>query len=63
MRRAETEALARGYDGLVLTTSAEMMPLAQHFYEALGYAETAPYRDDMPYPNIRWMRKDLTDAT
>ena len=60
MKRAETEALARGYDGLVLTTSAEMMPLAQHFYESLGYVETAPYRDDMPYPGIRWMRKELS---
>ena len=23
------------------------------------YTETAPYRDDMPYPEIRWMRKEL----
>jgi hypothetical protein len=43
----------------VLTTSARMMPLAQHLYESMGYAETAPYRDDMPYPEIRWMRLGL----
>jgi putative acetyltransferase len=59
MERAETEGRARGYDSLVLTTSAEMMPLAQRLYEALGYRETAPYRNDMPWPEIRWMRKDL----
>ena len=59
MERAEAEALARGYDSLVLTTSPEMMPLAQHLYESLGYVESAPYRDDMPYPHIRWMRKEL----
>ena len=59
MRRAEDEARARGYDALLLTTSAEMMPLAQHVYDALGYVETAPYRDDMPYPHIRWMRLAL----
>jgi GNAT superfamily N-acetyltransferase len=59
MERAEVEGRARDYDGLLLTTSAEMMPLAQRFYEELGYAETAPYRNDLPYPDIRWMRKDL----
>jgi putative acetyltransferase len=57
--RAAEEARARGYDSLVLTTSARMMPLAQHLYESMGYAETAPYRDDMPYPEIRWMRLGL----
>lgn len=57
--RAEAEARVRGYDSLVLTTSAEMMPLAQHLYESMGYAETVPYRDDMPYPHIRWMRVGL----
>jgi len=60
MLRAEAEARARGYDSLVLTTSAEMMPLAQPLYDSLGYAETAPYRDDMLWPEIRWMRKSLT---
>jgi putative acetyltransferase len=59
MLRAEDEALARDYDSLVLTTSAEMMPLAQHLYESLGYSEFRPYRDDMPWPEIRWMRKAL----
>jgi putative acetyltransferase len=54
--RAADEARARGYDSLVLTTSPEMMPLAQHLYETVGYEETVPYRDDMPYPHIRWMR-------
>ena len=63
MLRAETEALARGYDSLVLTTSAEMMPLAQHLYDSLGYVETTPYRDDMPWPEIRWMRKDLREQS
>ena len=59
MLRAESEALARGYDGLVLTTSAEMMPLAQGLYDSLGYTESVPYRSDMPWPQIRWMRKEL----
>ena len=59
MLRAEEEARSRGYNALVLTTSAEMMPLAQGLYDSLGYRETAPYRDDMPYPSIRWMRKEL----
>ena len=63
MLRAEAEALVRGYDSLVLTTSAEMMPLAQPLYESLGYVETAPYRDDMLWPEIRWMRKGLTRST
>lgn len=59
MLRAEAEARSRGYDALLLTTNAEMMPLAQHLYESLGYEETVPYRNDMPYPAIRWMRKGL----
>jgi GNAT superfamily N-acetyltransferase len=59
MQRAEAEARARGYCDLLLTTSAEMMPLAQHLYDSLGYLETVPYRNDMPYPTIRWMRKRL----
>jgi len=59
MLRAESEALARGYDTLVLTTNAEMMPLAQPLYESLGYAESAPYRDDMVWPDLLWMRKSL----
>ena len=59
LQRAEDEAWARGYDSLVLTTSAEAMPLAQHLYESMGYVETEPYRDDMPYPQIRWMRLGL----
>jgi GNAT superfamily N-acetyltransferase len=59
MERAEGEARARGYDALVLTTSAEMMPLAQHLYESMDYGPTEPYRDDMPWPQIRWMRKAL----
>jgi hypothetical protein len=37
-----------------------MMPLAQGLYDALGYEETAPYRNDMPWPAIRWMRRALT---
>jgi putative acetyltransferase len=59
MMRAEAEALARGYDSLVLTTSAEMMPLAQGLYESLGYSEFRPYRNDMPWPELKWMRKAL----
>lgn len=59
MLHAEAEALARGYDSLMLTTSAEMMPLAQPLYESLGYSEFRPYRNDMPWPEIRWMRKAL----
>lgn len=59
MERAELEAKSRGYDALVLTTSPEMMPLAQGLYDAMGYCETVPYRDDMPWPQIRWMRKEL----
>jgi putative acetyltransferase len=57
--RAADEARVRGYDSLVLTTSAKMMPLAQHLYESTGYVEDVPYRDDMPYPEIRWMRLEL----
>ena len=57
--RSADEARIRGYDSLVLTTSAEMMPLAQHLYESMAYTETVPYRDDMPYPHIRWMRLAL----
>jgi len=59
MVRAEAEAIARGYDALMLTTGAQMFPLAQGLYDALGYTETVPYRDDMPYPEMRWMRKEL----
>jgi putative acetyltransferase len=59
MQRAEEEARARGYDSLVLTTNADMMPLAQDLYDALGYVPTAPYRDDMPYADIRWLRLGL----
>lgn len=61
MARAEDEARARGYTALLLTTNAEMMPLAQHLYDSLGYVETAPYRSDMVWPDIRWMRKDLIE--
>jgi putative acetyltransferase len=60
MERAEAEGRARGYRSLLLTTNAEMMPLAQGLYDALGYEETAPYRNDMPWPAIRWMRRALT---
>lgn len=59
MLRAEQEALARGYDSLLLTTNGQMFPLAQGLYDSLGYVETIPYRNDMPYPGIRWMRKAL----
>jgi putative acetyltransferase len=59
MERSEAEARKRGYHALVLTTSAEMMPLAQGLYDALCYAPTEPYRDDMPWPGIRWLRLDL----
>ncbi len=59
MLRSEEEARARGYTALLLTTSAEMMPLAQHLYDSLGFTETVPYRNDMPWPHIRWMRKRI----
>ena len=59
MRCAETIARRLGYESLVLTTSAEMMPLAQGLYERLGYETATPYRDDIPMPNIRWLRLDL----
>jgi putative acetyltransferase len=59
MRRSEQEARTRGYDALVLTTNAEMMPLAQGLYDTLGYATTAPYRSDMVWPDIRWLRLPL----
>ena len=59
MKRSEEEARARGYRSLVLTTSAEMMPLAQGLYDSLGYETTDTYRTDMPYPGIRWLRLDL----
>jgi len=58
-KRAEEEGRRLGYDALVLTTNADMFPLAQNLYESLGYAEFQPYRDDMPYPDIRWMRTPL----
>ena len=59
MRRAEAEACVRGYRTLVLTTSAELMPLAQNLYDALGYGPTEPYRTDLPWPDIRWLKLDL----
>lgn len=59
MQRSESEARERGYDRLVLTTSEEMFPLAQGLYDRLGYEVTREYRDDMPYPHIRWMQKCL----
>ena len=59
MKRSEDEARARGYQSIVLTTSAEMMPLAQGLYDSLGYEMTETYRNDMPYPGIRWLRLDL----
>ena len=62
LERAETEARARDYDGLVLTTSVELMPLAQPLYESLGYAQTSPYRDDLVWPDLLWLRKDLACA-
>jgi GNAT superfamily N-acetyltransferase len=62
MLRAGHEARARGYDALVLTTSAEMMPLAQGLYDSLGFTPTTPYRNDMPWPNIRWLRLPMSDA-
>jgi putative acetyltransferase len=57
--RAEDEGRARGYSCLVLTTAAEMMPLAQHLYEDLGYGPMEPYRGDMTWPEIRWMGKAI----
>ena len=57
--RAEEEARARGYRALVLTTSAEMMPLAQRLYESLGYCPTDPYRTDMDWPGVRWLAREL----
>jgi putative acetyltransferase len=59
MERLHEEARRRAYEAVVLTTSVEMMPLAQGLYDALGYVPTEPYRDDMPYPGIRWLRLDL----
>jgi putative acetyltransferase len=59
MLQAEAEARTRGYDALVLTTNAEMMPLAQGLYDSLGYAPTTHYRDDMQWPDIRWLRLAL----
>lgn len=59
MKRAEDEARARGYTALVLTTSAEMMPFAQGLYAALGYLPTEPYRDDLVFPNLLWLKLDL----
>lgn len=59
VHHAEEVARRLGYDALVLTTSAEMMPLAQGLYDRLGYHETAPYRDDMPFPHIKWLRLAL----
>lgn len=59
MRRAEEEGRVRGYESLVLTTSAELMPLAQNLYDSLGYSTTPPYRTDLPWPDIRWLKLDL----
>jgi putative acetyltransferase len=59
MKHSEYAARVRGYRSLVLTTSAEMMPLAQGLYDSLGYRTTETYRNDMPYPGIRWLRLDL----
>ena len=59
MERAESEARARGYEALVLTTSADLMPLAQRLYDELGYRPTEPYRTDLPWPDIRWLMLDL----
>ncbi len=59
VKRSEEEARLRGYRTLVLTTSAEMFPLAQGLYDALGFTTTETYRSDMPYPGIRWLRLDL----
>lgn len=59
MERAEQEARRRGYEQLVLTTSARLMPLAQRLYDHLGYEPGEPYRSDMPWPEIRWLRKPL----
>lgn len=56
---AEEEARRRGYRSLVLTTSAEMMPLAQPLYEQLGYESATPYRTDMTWPTLIWLRKAL----
>jgi putative acetyltransferase len=59
VKRSEDEARARGYSSLVLTTSAEMMPLAQNLYDSLGYQTTETYRTDLPWDGIRWLRLDL----
>ena len=59
MKQSEDAARARGYTALVLTTSAEWMPLAQGLYDSLDYRTTETYRTDMPYPGIRWLRLDL----
>ena len=59
MRHAEAEACARGYEALVLTTSAQLMPLAQSLYDSLGYCPTEPYRTDFPWPDLRWLKLDL----
>jgi GNAT superfamily N-acetyltransferase len=57
--RTEREARLRSHGALVLTTSLELFPLAQRLYEDLGYGPTAPYRNDMPWPGVRWMRREL----
>jgi GNAT superfamily N-acetyltransferase len=57
--RTEAEARRRGYDPLVLTTSAELFPLAQGLYDALGYRRAEPYRSDMPWPGVVWLSKRL----
>ena len=59
LKRSEDEARARGYDALVLTTSVDLFPLAQRVYERLGYVATQPYRNDMDWPDLLWLRLDL----
>lgn len=59
MKCSEIAARGRGYESLVLTTSAEMMPLAQRLYDELGYCPMEPYRTDMSWPGVRWLGLDL----
>ena len=40
-------------------TSADMMPLAQSLYVSLGYEPMQVYRTDIPWPGIRWLKKEL----
>ena len=59
MKCSEVAARERGYETLVLTTSAEMMPLAQRLYDDLGYCPIEPYRTDMNWPGVRWLGLNL----